>query len=92
MKDGDLDTIPPVAAAPELKLAPPSPLAVAAGTKLDMAPKLETWNTKNVGLRLCADAVSAASAAVLVAPLVSIIDRYVVYTRCFHAGPGLQID
>lgn len=38
-------------------------------------PKL-AWNTKNLGLRLGADLVSAASAAVLVAPVISIIDRY----------------
>ncbi len=33
------------------------------------------WNTKNLGLRLGADLISAASAAVLVAPVISIIDR-----------------
>ena len=33
------------------------------------------WNTKNLGWRLGADAISAASAAVLVAPIISIIDR-----------------
>ncbi len=33
------------------------------------------WNTKNLGLRLGADLISAASAAVLVAPIISIIDR-----------------
>ena len=33
------------------------------------------WNTKNLGSRLGADLVSAASAAVLVAPIISIIDR-----------------
>ena len=39
--------------------------------------KTTQWNTKNLGLRLGADLVSAASAAVLVAPIISIIDRYV---------------
>ncbi len=34
-----------------------------------------SWNTKNLGLRLAADAVSAASAAALVAPIIAIIDR-----------------
>jgi hypothetical protein len=33
------------------------------------------WNTKNLGLRLGSDAVSAASAGALVAPLISVIDR-----------------
>jgi hypothetical protein len=33
------------------------------------------WNTKNLGLRLGADFLGAASAAVLVAPIISIIDR-----------------
>lgn len=35
------------------------------------------WNTKNVGLRLGADAVSASCAAGLVAPLIAIIDQSV---------------
>ena len=34
------------------------------------------WNTKNLASRLGADLVSAASAAVLVAPIIAIIDRY----------------
>lgn len=33
------------------------------------------WNTKNLALRLGADLVSACSAAALVAPIISIIDR-----------------
>lgn len=35
------------------------------------------WNTKNLGLRLAADVASASSAAALVAPLISIIDKCV---------------
>ncbi len=35
------------------------------------------WNTKNLISRLATDAVSAASAAVMVAPLITIIDKYV---------------
>ncbi|CAP71590.1 uncharacterized protein PODANS_6_600, partial [Podospora anserina S mat+] len=34
------------------------------------------WNTKNLPFRLGADLISAASAAVLVAPIISVIDRY----------------
>ncbi|KAK0672550.1 hypothetical protein QBC41DRAFT_380476 [Cercophora samala] len=36
------------------------------------------WNTKNLPFRLGADLVSAASAAVLVAPIISIIDRSIM--------------
>ncbi|KAK4188715.1 hypothetical protein QBC35DRAFT_184219 [Podospora australis] len=36
------------------------------------------WNAKNLALRLGADLVSAASAAVLVAPIISIIDRSIM--------------
>lgn len=35
------------------------------------------WNTKNLALRWAADIASASCAAGLVAPLISIIDRYV---------------
>ncbi|KAM5347964.1 hypothetical protein ACJ41O_007788 [Fusarium nematophilum] len=37
-----------------------------------------TWNTKNLGIRLLADAASAASAASLVAPIIAIIDRSIM--------------
>ncbi|KAF4973759.1 hypothetical protein FZEAL_9238 [Fusarium zealandicum] len=37
-----------------------------------------SWNTKNLGFRLAADAASAASAASLVAPLIAIIDRSIM--------------
>lgn len=39
---------------------------------------LQGWSATNVGLRLGADAASAASAAILVAPIVTVIDRYVL--------------
>lgn len=42
------------------------------GAKVESKSK---WNTKNLGLRVAADCVSAAAAATLVAPLISIIDR-----------------
>lgn len=47
-------------------------------SKRDTAsPKTESrWNTRNLALRLAADIASAASAAALVAPLISIIDKY----------------
>ncbi|RSL71949.1 hypothetical protein CEP54_001041 [Fusarium duplospermum] len=37
-----------------------------------------TWNTKNLGFRVLADAASAAGAASLVAPLIAIIDRSIM--------------
>ena len=49
---------------------------MASKSKVDMSTKLqEKWNTKNLGLRLGTDLVSASSAAALVAPVISIIDR-----------------
>jgi hypothetical protein len=44
-----------------------------------MGPGLEaskSWNTKNIGLRLAADGAAAATAGVLVAPVITMIDKY----------------
>lgn len=83
MKDGRLDGLdaprapPPnlnlnAAQAPSLAaVANPKATAVAAAAM----EKSSQWNTKNLSWRLGADMVSAASAAVLVAPIISIIDR-----------------
>jgi hypothetical protein len=38
--------------------------------------KDSSWNTRHMGLRMGTDAISAASAAVLVAPLITMIDKY----------------
>jgi len=35
----------------------------------------QIWNTRNLGLRLGADAASAASASALIAPIITIIDQ-----------------
>lgn len=35
----------------------------------------KAWNTRNLGLRIGTDALAAASAGVLVAPIITIIDR-----------------
>lgn len=35
----------------------------------------KAWNTRNLGMRIGTDAFSAASAGVLVAPIITIIDR-----------------
>jgi hypothetical protein len=50
---------------------PPRGIPVADGAK----PGQRTWNTKNLGLRLAVDALSAACAAVLVAPVITMIDQ-----------------
>ena len=46
------------------------------------------YNTKNLLPRLATDALSAASAAVMVAPLITIIDKYVLLTasQCPHSS------
>jgi hypothetical protein len=36
-----------------------------------------SWNTNSLGLRVGADAASAAISSVLVAPIICVIDRYV---------------
>jgi hypothetical protein len=36
------------------------------------------WNTQNLGLRLCADVASAATAAALVAPVITAIDKAII--------------
>jgi hypothetical protein len=40
-----------------------------------MAMEKGKWNTKHLGLRLCADFAGAASAALLVAPIITVIDK-----------------
>lgn len=74
---------------PQLKLdrlSPSSLATAAAGQKIDMAASIprptatprRRWNTKNLGWRLGADALSAGAAASMVAPLISIIDRSIM--------------
>ncbi len=74
MKDGGADEV--QVQIPQLKTPPlPKPLAMSA-SKVNADDKSERkWNTKNLASRIGADAISAASAAVFVAPLISIIDR-----------------
>ncbi|KAJ9630587.1 hypothetical protein H2203_001110 [Taxawa tesnikishii (nom. ined.)] len=40
--------------------------------------KNRQWNTNNLGLRLCADGAAAATAGVLVAPVITMIDRAII--------------
>ncbi|TDZ18218.1 putative membrane protein [Colletotrichum orbiculare MAFF 240422] len=74
--------LPPAPIAPDLKIKPPNPLALATSRHADMDVKTEQpkskWNTKNLGMRLGADLFSAACAGTLVAPIVSIIDRSIM--------------
>lgn len=66
----------------QLNMVPETQLS----NKRDTAPPTSSeskWNTKNLALRLAADFASASSAAALVAPLISIIDKYVAMDRFF---------
>ncbi|KAK0715526.1 hypothetical protein B0H67DRAFT_601056 [Lasiosphaeris hirsuta] len=92
MKDGRLNSLevprapstlqfdavktPPLSAS-HLPIATPKAKVVTMETTTAGSTKA-TWNTKNLGLRLGADAVSAASAAVLISPIISIIDRSIM--------------
>jgi hypothetical protein len=82
MKEGGANGLEAPRAPPKLNLeaatAPALAAAVATPTgAVAMEKNTPQWNTKNLSWRLGADMVSAASAAVLVAPIISIIDRYV---------------
>ncbi|KAM7200600.1 hypothetical protein V8F33_003805 [Rhypophila sp. PSN 637] len=90
MKDGTLDRLQTPVPTQGSPLAKAQLALAATTTTAPVAPVMKTtttdakkdepriWNTKNLSLRLCADAVSAASAAVLVAPIISIIDRSIM--------------
>ncbi|KAI9741685.1 MAG: hypothetical protein M1834_000070 [Cirrosporium novae-zelandiae] len=43
-------------------------------------PEQQQWDTKNLGWRLASDGIAAASAGVLVAPLITMIDRGIIET------------
>lgn len=68
-----------------MKVDNPTTVAVSAGAAAPAASvtssavavltKQPTWNTKNLASRLGADAVSAACAGALIAPVITIIDR-----------------
>ncbi|KAI1645652.1 uncharacterized protein F4817DRAFT_317494 [Daldinia loculata] len=61
---------------PLVNPASPSPIPLP-GKDMPSSGLQQRWNTKNIGLRLGADLTSAACAASMVAPLISIIDRNV---------------
>ncbi|OCT51097.1 hypothetical protein CLCR_09352 [Cladophialophora carrionii] len=60
----------PAASLPEAHIHIPSLAKVMRESKKDVH-----WNTADLGMRLGADFISAASAAVLVAPIITVIDR-----------------
>ncbi|GAP92799.2 hypothetical protein SAMD00023353_9500080 [Rosellinia necatrix] len=66
--------------APALPLDAKHPVAASTEQQaIEMPSKASRpWNTKNLGLRLGADAVSAACAASMIAPVISIIDRSIM--------------
>lgn len=47
-------------------------------TSQQQSKEIKVWNTKNLGLRLASDIVSGGAAATMVAPLITIIDKFVV--------------
>ncbi|KAI0103630.1 hypothetical protein GGR51DRAFT_247081 [Nemania sp. FL0031] len=60
-------------------VAVPVPVSTHQHPPVAMAPELsQQWNTKNLGFRLGADAASAACAASMIAPVISIIDRSIM--------------
>jgi hypothetical protein len=76
---GDVESLATSPVTPNLK----APVGLAVTKRVDemQQPQEQTkkaWNTKNLGLRLGADAAGAASAAALVAPVISIIDRSIM--------------
>lgn len=80
--------------APQLKLAdavrPPIPMPGKSAVDLPakaLKGKKTEWNTKNLGMRLGADLLSAATAASLVAPVISIVDRLALHImlNCYHS-------
>ncbi|KAI8962339.1 hypothetical protein F5Y11DRAFT_323168 [Daldinia sp. FL1419] len=63
---------------PLVNSASPIPLPSKDAVEMSSSGLQKRWNTKNLGLRLGADLTSAACAASMVAPLISIIDRSIM--------------
>ncbi|KAK4248296.1 hypothetical protein C7999DRAFT_40442 [Corynascus novoguineensis] len=89
MRDGGVGSLEVSRTPPTLQLDAVQPTKLTAAPGALPAPTMVTepkpghtqagkWNTKNLALRLGADLVSAASAAVMVAPIISIIDRSIM--------------
>lgn len=73
-----------------MKVTNESELATATPTLERATESTQRWNTKNLGWRLAADATGAACAGVLVAPVISIIDRY-DFSGNFHLPPHIML-
>ncbi|CAJ2512429.1 Uu.00g054440.m01.CDS01 [Anthostomella pinea] len=82
MKDSTVLQLAPTApvAASAVAPGPKVPIPVPSKDAIDVPSNVQKqpWNTKNLGLRLAADFTSAACAASMVAPLISIIDRSIM--------------
>ncbi|KAL7628975.1 hypothetical protein AAE478_000493 [Parahypoxylon ruwenzoriense] len=61
------------------------------GVEMSSSKLQQQWNTKNLGLRLGADLASAACAASMVAPLISIIDRSIMENASGRSTFGSSI-
>lgn len=64
--------------------SPAGQLDLDASSKMTRSPKAgeavaetKVWNTKNLGLRLGSDFIAGFSAATMVAPIITIIDKFV---------------
>lgn len=77
MSDKPFDSPPTPTPAPKLNLAP-MPSTSTVGLPAKTLKSKSEWNTKNLGMRLGADFVSAATAASMVAPVISIVDRLAI--------------
>ncbi|KAI8632491.1 hypothetical protein F5Y19DRAFT_365969 [Xylariaceae sp. FL1651] len=80
MNEEGIPKLVPATPPPALPLNPnhPSPLS-GKQQAVEMSSKLRgQWNTKNLGLRLGVDLTSAACAASMIAPVISIIDRSIM--------------
>ncbi|TGJ80142.1 hypothetical protein E0Z10_g8628 [Xylaria hypoxylon] len=79
MKDDNTSNLTETVSVPGLPLdTKPVPVHIKQQA-VEMPSKLsQQWNTKNLGLRLGADAMSAACAASMIAPVISIIDRSIM--------------
>ena len=77
----DRDNGKPGDPAGQMRLEAPKPISLTKPQleRKDVASTVKSkWNTRNLVLRCAADIASASCAAGLVAPLISIIDRYVL--------------
>ncbi|KAI0914884.1 hypothetical protein F4823DRAFT_196813 [Ustulina deusta] len=76
MKDDSISNLTGTEPAPDLSLEAKPPIKQqAVGMPSELS---QQWNTKNLSFRLGADAASAACAASMIAPVISIIDRSIM--------------